>query len=385
MAINQHTVSNLDASYWMRHSIPPLVALLKAAGTFTPADQGQHIRFLYDHVIPNLGPRPTKARPDKSLITQSGFPIEFSINMSTGRPKVRYCWEPMGPPSLNDSDIYGISVVHKCLDMFSGELGFSRNWSDALISALAPTPEEAKTAQQNIALWQASLLPPGVPPKPVSRLYFSAIAFELDGPRVGTKLYVSPKVKEIGSGKPMADTVWNLLDELKPAITPSAIEAVQQFLVECPGADSIDMISIDMVEEAQGNRGRFKIYVHSTSNSFNTIRQCLTLSGRLRDKTTLKGLEVLRSIWHLLLQEKEEISDDFEKPVNDPAAMVMKVFFCLELTPGKDLPEVKLHVPIFNYLENDGEALENFEKIFIKCDQKWALNGKYRDMLETAL
>jgi dimethylallyldiphosphate transferase len=145
------------------------------------------------------------------------------------------------------------------------------------------------------------------------------------------------------------------------------------------------MLSIDLPSDAELDRARFKIYVHTTSNSFQTVRQCMTLGGRRQDEVTLKGLEILRSIWHLLLQEKEEVADDYEHPIHDPSALAAKLFFCLDITPGQDLPEVKLHMPVFGYVKSEEEALQNFEKILHTCNQRWAEGGKYRDMFETTL
>ncbi|KAG8420744.1 hypothetical protein J3458_002677 [Metarhizium acridum] len=377
--------NNLDLRYWMRHSVPPLLALLRAAGSYSDADQGKHIQFLCDYVLPNFGPRPTEASPSRSRFTQSGFPMDLSLNLNAGKPKVRYCWEFLGPNGPEDNDMYAIGALRKCLESLATELGFSTQWADALLDALAPTPEEATTTQQNIRQWQASLLPPGVEPKPGARLPFAALAFGLDGPRTDTKFYISPQIKELGSAKSMNETIWNVARHLEPPISQNAIRAVSEFLLERPGPPCMDMLCVDLVKEQNLHRARFKIYVHTTSNSFNTVRQCISLGGRRQDEATLKGLEVLRTIWHLLLQEKEEVTDDNEKPVNDPAELVMKLFFCIEFTPGEDLPDVKLHVPIFNYLKSDRETIENLEKVFLKCGQEWAVNGKYREAFELAL
>ncbi|KAM4066345.1 tryptophan dimethylallyltransferase domain-containing protein [Hirsutella rhossiliensis] len=42
----------------------------------------------------------------------------------------------------------------------------------------------------------------------------------------------------------------------------------------------------------------------------------MTLGGRLQDKNTLKGLSILRHVWHLLLQKPEPIKDDYDKSIN---------------------------------------------------------------------
>lgn len=145
------------------------------------------------------------------------------------------------------------------------------------------------------------------------------------------------------------------------------------------------MLSIELVDAEDLHRARVKMYIHTTTNSFNTVRQCLTLGGRRRDETTMKGLETLRTIWHLMMQEKDQVADDYEKPVNDAVQQAMKLFFSLEITPGKDLPEVKLYVPVFAYMKSDADTVDNFEIMLKQCNQEWASSGRYRDMFETAL
>lgn len=92
MANQASMTNNLDLRYWMRHSVPPLLALLRAAGSYSDADQGKHIQFLCDYVLPNFGPRPTDDSSSKSWFTQSGFPMDLSLNLNAGKPKVRYAW-----------------------------------------------------------------------------------------------------------------------------------------------------------------------------------------------------------------------------------------------------------------------------------------------------
>ncbi|KAK9440235.1 hypothetical protein VB005_04856 [Metarhizium brunneum] len=384
MADQTRPVTSLDLGFWMRHSISPLIAFLRAAG-YSAADQGEHIRILCEHVLPNIGPRPTALHPIKSSLTNSGSPIELSLNLCSGKPTVRYCAEVLGSTWSKDGDIYAVETVQKCLTSLCAELGFSRRWSDRLLGAFTPTAEEAKRSQENLQKWMASLLPPGLETKPVSRLPFAAFAFDLDGPRALPKLYVSPKVKEIGSGSSTNETIWNLLRNLEPPINSKAVEAISDFLLEGVVSPSIDMLSIELVDEEDLHRARVKMYIHTTTNSFNTVRQCLTLGGRRRDETTMKGLETLKTIWHLMMQEKDQVADDYEKPVNDAVQQAMKLFFSLEITPGKDLPEVKLYVPVFAYMKSDADTVENFEIMLKQCNQEWASSGRYRDMFETAL
>ncbi|KID89001.1 aromatic prenyl transferase, partial [Metarhizium majus ARSEF 297] len=188
MADQTRPVTSLDLGFWMRHSISPLIALLRAAG-YSAADQGEHIRILCEHVLPNIGPRPTATHPIKARLQTA----------------------------VRRSSLASIFALES-----------RRRWSDRLLEAFTPTAEEAKRSQENLQKWIASLLPPALETKPVSRLPFAAFAFDLDGPRALPKLYVNPKVKEIGSGSSTNETIWNLLRNLEPPINSKAVDAISE-------------------------------------------------------------------------------------------------------------------------------------------------------------
>jgi len=110
----------------------------------------------------------------------------------------------------------------------------------------------------------------------------------------------------------------------------------------------------------------------------------VTLGGRLEDETTLKGLEILREFWHLLLQEPEGIpDDDYNKPLNYPA--VQSLYFSFEMRPGDAYPEVKTYLPTWNYQRNDQETVNNYEEVFRRCGQAWGHEGRYKKAFESAL
>jgi DMATS type aromatic prenyltransferase len=164
------------------------------------------------------------------MLTRSGFPLDFSVNFSSDKVKVRYYWEVFSPDGLADKDIFAVSTVQSCLASLSVKLGFSQQWSDVLMNALAPTAHEASVCDQNLLKWQKSMLAPGVIPKPATRLPFAALGFDLEGSQVGVKLYINPTVKAMGSGTAMNDTIWNVLKSLKPSITPKAMENVSEYV-----------------------------------------------------------------------------------------------------------------------------------------------------------
>ena len=145
-------------------------------------------------------------------------------------------------------------------------------------------------------------------------------------------------------------------------------------------------MAIDCVNEASLPDARVKFYVHARSNSFNTVRDYVTLGGRLQDESTLKGLAILRNIWHLLLQEPEgAVDDEFEKPLNDSSIFCQRLYFSFEMRPGRKFPEVKTYLPTWNYVRSDEETMKNYEEVFRRCGHEWGEEGRYRKVFESAL
>lgn len=142
------------------------------------------------------------------------------------------------------------------------------------------------------------------------------------------------------------------------------------------------MTAFDCVDEANLSKARAKLYLTSPSNSFNTVRDYVTLGGRINNQVTTKYLGILRDIWNLLLQDPEGIhDDDYETPGGDS----QKTYYSLELKPGMALPEVKVYVPTWKYVRSDKETVQNYQRIFQKCGHDWGKEGVYRAIYEDAL
>ncbi|ODA80715.1 hypothetical protein RJ55_03674 [Drechmeria coniospora] len=322
-----------------------LRSLLRSTGSYSSEEQDAQVQFLTKHVLPNLGPRPSVAYT-KSFLTKSGSPIQLSVNLSARKPLVRYCWEILGPQGGSESDPFAIEAAKNIISHFADTLGFM---------------------------------------KPPKSLPLAFAAFDLKGDQVSSKTYFNPKVKEIVTGASVNELTWAVLRDLKPALHPEAIDLVQEFLSTRPVPSGIELVGVDCVDEAGLANARVKLYVHSKSNSFNTVREYVTIGGRLKDEATRKSLEVLHEIWPLLLQEPEGLpDDDFDKPLKDASMFFQKLYFSFELRPGCEHPEVKTYLPTWNYVRSDEETVQNYSAVFRKCGYEWGQEGKYKAVFEDA-
>ncbi|KYK60559.1 aromatic prenyl transferase [Drechmeria coniospora] len=376
--------SAADLEYWTAHAVPVLRSLLRSTGSYSSEEQDAQVQFLTKHVLPNLGPRPSVAYT-KSFLTKSGSPIQLSVNLSARKPLVRYCWEILGPQGGSESDPFAIEAAKNIISHFADTLGFSTQWSDVLMKSFALTPEEQAGGLLAMERWMAKCIPADAPVKPPKSLPLAFAAFDLKGDQVSSKTYFNPKVKEIVTGASVNELTWAVLRDLKPALHPEAIDLVQEFLSTRPVPSGIELVGVDCVDEAGLANARVKLYVHSKSNSFNTVREYVTIGGRLKDEATRKSLEVLHEIWPLLLQEPEGLpDDDFDKPLKDASMFFQKLYFSFELRPGCEHPEVKTYLPTWNYVRSDEETVQNYSAVFRKCGYEWGQEGKYKAVFEDA-
>lgn len=138
------------------------------------------------------------------------------------------------------------------------------------------------------------------------------------------------------------------------------------------------MLGVDLVDP---ERARLKVYLDVNSNSWNAARDVMTLGGRLNDEVTLKGVEILRSIWPLLRDEPESTDDDFSKPPVIPSVSFPGQQYSIEITAGNSVPEIKIYAPLMQFTKTTQRAEQNMYKILQKLNHPWGSNGK----LETAM
>ncbi|PFH59491.1 hypothetical protein XA68_12251 [Ophiocordyceps unilateralis] len=380
---NDDKPSAVDLAYWERNLVPVMSSLMKSAGTYSTAEQEAQLRLLTEHVLPRLGPR-MPAAYTTSFLTHSDSPLQPQMNFRPGKSTVRYCWEPLGTRGGSESDPFAIDAAREAMQHLSTTFGLCTQWSDALLSAFAPTPEEVGVVQALLPGWLASLGPASTIPA-INRLPFSMIGMDMRGSEVDIKAYFNIKIKEFATKLPVTDLAFDALRKLKPSLEPAAIDAVEKFLSDRPVPSAIEIIGIDWVDQGKMSDARVKLYVHCRNNSFNTVREYVTLGGLIQDETTLNGLEQLYKIWHLLLQEPEGIpNEDYDKPLTGNSAMYQKLYFSFELRPGKKLPEVKTYLPTWHYVRSDEETVQNYEEVFRLCRLPWGQDGQYKKLFEGA-
>ncbi|KAI3544795.1 aromatic prenyltransferase [Colletotrichum filicis] len=353
-----------DQDFWNVRCAETLDAFMKAAGSYTPAQRAAHLQLLSEIIIPCVGPHPATA-PTKPLLTADGSPFEPSWNITdSGSSSIRFSFEPMGRHGGSESDPFAqkiIPAILPALRMVSH--GVDTRWFEQFMSALFLTEAESETA--------LSRLPKG------TRAPTSFLAFDLDGAKAVFKAYFFPVLKHIATGASTEDITFDAIRTLSPrgADLSQSANATEEYFKNCPFAIPVEMIALDCIDPAEG--ARVKVYARTRSNAFNVVRNVVTLGGQIKDEATLKGLEILKGIWHLLHNEAEPHDDDWNKEPKMVNTLHKGICYGFELKPGAKWPEVKAYVPLWQYADSDAVISANLAQAF--RSRGWAVAEKYQD------
>ncbi|KAL4866673.1 hypothetical protein BDV12DRAFT_198895 [Aspergillus spectabilis] len=363
--------------YWSRHLRSVLAPLLAAAETYSPADQESHLTFIDEHVAPNLGPLPWEPHGQYSTPSSLvGSPFDPSLNLvSSGKAKVRFDFDIISPASRNGPDPFAEKSAKEILHRLANIVGADTRWMNTLMDALYLSPEETEIA--------IAKMPPGVAVPP------SSVGFDFDGPERTLKFYIPCVRKALATGQEFSDLMLKTLRGLEPLgqeLGP-ALDLIAGYLSTCNNDAMLPLVGIDCVDPTTHN-ARVKCYLHTSSNSFAVVRDVLTLGGRLNDPTSIKRVEILKSIWPLLINELEgpnsdsdTVDESWSKPERINRTGYSGIQYTVEITPGKAIPDTKIYVPLFQYTDSSEVAERNFESVLRKLGNEWG-GGRYREVMQ---
>lgn len=359
-----------DFAFWddyCKRYIDPLLD----AGHYSETERASHRDFIRKYVIPAIGPRPrpSVAKP-RMAIAPHGGPSDPSINFTSKKALARFGFAVNGPLSFTAEDPLGVQTSYEALVRFAEDedSGVDLRWLDCLM-ALYPNPDEINVAADS------SLY------KNYSRRVALAAGVDFDGSRRNLKVYLSPFIKHAMTGKSENEIVFDAIKNLEPggpALRP-AVNLLEDYLSTRTGDFYLgnQFIGIDC---ADPSKARIKLYMATDTARLDFIRTAMTLSGRLNDEYTVKGMEILRDVWHLLLGEPEGISADWNKPPNKLDNALPGVFVSYEIRAGVELPDVKVYVPMWLYHKSDEAVVHNLDQIFTRLRDRevmgrWAWDG----------
>jgi DMATS type aromatic prenyltransferase len=333
--------------------------------------------------LPHLGSAPRSNGVPikwKSQLQLDGTPMEYSWkwNTPTSEPNVRYGVEPISQCAGTELDplnqqaarelLYRLACVMPSVDLC---------WVNHFLATLFDH-DNTKYAQEAAAgaHLSTSLL----------------ISVELLSSGPALKTYFQPR--KLGQTGLMPLEYWETsINQLDP--DNAARTALHDFLSSSPEGQSLTpfCLSVDNVEPA---KARLKWYFNSPHTSFASVRDIMTLGGRITSPHLTAQLAAL----HELIKTVTGLPADFPEDAEVPAAaapqygpsakdnfaelptlLIGNVYF-FDVAPGKALPEIKFYTPLRNYGRDD-LALARGLTAWMEAHGRGSYCNRYLRMLES--
>ncbi|KAI9039002.1 aromatic prenyltransferase [Aspergillus affinis] len=349
----QQTTSELQGSldshgkYWWRTSGLLISALLEAA-EYSALAQHRILTFFGRTIAPYLGPTYTPGAPQwQSFMTDDHHPIELSWDWHTGHqpPTVRFSIEPVG------------------------------------IHAGTPADPENQKADISFRTAMTAALPDTHMAWPPSKIFY---AFDLSANSIKGKAYFFPgfqaratnqtNLEVLSAAIASAPGCSSTCDNPNPLV---ALHAFQDFARDSltPPLE-MDMLAIDMDPPAESH---LKIYSRNRVTSFTSVRQMMTLGGRIPPSEDLaRGLQTLRSLWDALLDQSSTPESHLLTPINHRSAGIL---YNVEFRPYSASLKVKIYIPVRHYASSDEHILTAIRTFMTSQSQDAYLRRDYGTVL----
>ena len=299
-------------------------------------------------------------RPDgsplnwKPLISLDGSPIEYSWkwNTSTSEPDVRYVEEPVGQFPGTELDPLNQQATKELLHRLAAKIpSVDINWVYHFLARFYDH-DNSKYAQEIAGGAYAG----------------TTIQIAVEHLPKGTvlKTYFFPR--RLGENGLMSRTQWeDIIGELDPK--NAARTALLNYLDSSPEGRLLTPFSL-AIDNVQSSQSRLKWYFHTPHTSFSSVRDVMTLGGRIsttyNDKTLADLFELVKAVTQL----PSDFAEDAEVPAapqwdssavakfGDMGKTLSGFVYYFDIAPGKALPEVKIFIPT-RYYSRDDASLSN--------------------------
>ncbi|KAI0449666.1 dimethylallyl tryptophan synthase GliD1 [Xylaria acuta] len=341
---------NFDCDYWWQLTGRHLAKLLQAAG-YSDSKQHEALVFHYHWIVPYLGPAPCSAVTWRSFLGVEGSPIEYSWkwNKAGGEPEVRYTIE--------------------AIDHFSGTAldPLNQHSSRELLHRL---DEVASYSNLSLANHFFATLYDHDTSKYVDEAqsgthHSTTIMIAAELVREGRegymfKTYFIPRLLGQADGQLPLSKWEDSFAKLHPVSV--ARTRLHEFLADSHAGKSLKpfMVAVDNISPESS---RLKWYFQTLSTSFASVREVMTLGGRITISES--QLQDLRDLIATTLNLPANYPDDAEipsSPTYDPLAkdnfaefpeLLSAYLYYFDIPPDANLPAIKFYIPVRRYGKND--------------------------------
>ena len=327
---------NTHGAYWWKNSGYALAILLGNAGYPYPA-QVRILEFFARCIAPRLGiANEPGVERWKSFMTDDHNPVELSWDWHTGSepPKIRFSVEPVSERAGTQQDPRNEYIAEEFLK--------------AMLKALPATDMQWFSHFQSyfaLGLKQYS---------PVRHLSQTFWTFDLNEKNIAVIAYFFPEYRAYATQRTNLQVISEaiLAAPLCTSKDLSALHMFQDFVIERADAPlELDMLAIDLVEPSQS---RLKIYYRTRETSFESVRNSMTLGGRITDNDMDTGLQNLRRLWDSLF-DQQGVPDD--RPLPASTHRTAGILYNVEFRLGSKAPKVKIYIPVRHYARSDWQIM----------------------------
>ncbi|KAK4227426.1 tryptophan dimethylallyltransferase-domain-containing protein [Podospora fimiseda] len=316
--------------FWWNLTQPSLKALFKhSTPSYTPNDINSHLSWFQYTAIPHLGPKPSPKTPLSSMLNWDGSPYRPQWNFCNNTSTVRLGFDAtVSPHDVTLSDFAATS----------NDSNQDMTWANRLVASLSPDLQE-KTPYINGGA--AGNNPPQ---------HFLAWSYKPGGKRE-FKPYFFPWRKSYSTGKTDSGVIYDAAEDI------ACLSGSENIL-------RLNMIGIDCISFDKAPR--LKVYALAQTNAFKFMRDVMTLGGRIEEKGEVgRGIECLRGVYDLIMGGEKIDEGKSKQLVHHHEVGVLKMsIVSWEMKVGREVPEVKIYVPLWHFAETEGEVVENVREIF---------------------
>ncbi|KAF4450562.1 aromatic prenyltransferase [Fusarium austroafricanum] len=326
--------------WWERHGYALAILLHKSSYSYSA--QVTILEFFARFLAPWLGPVDERGVERwKSFMTDDHNPLELSWDWSTARkpPTIRLSLEPIGEHAGTAQDLCNMHASNDFVKALLGDYpGHNMEWFhhfNNFFNEGVEIPTDMGHA---------------------SKIFW---AFNLDANDLAGKVYFTPRYRAMASGKTNFQIISEAI-EAAPTSSREKLSALYMFQ-EYVGQQKkspleVEALAIDLVDPSQS---RLKIYFRSRQTSFQSVRDIMTLDGRLINEKTAKhaekGLSNLRRLWDSIF-DQQGVPD--ESPLPSSNHETAGILYYVDFHLGGQMPKVKIYLPVRHYAKNDWQVMQ---------------------------
>lgn len=214
----------------------------------------------------------------------------------------------------------------------------------------------------------------------------TALAFEFLNKGLLLKTYYAPRKLETGhfTLKDWDTAIRGYYPESK------ALDVVYEFLRTSPEGKLMNPYHL-AVDNVEG--GRLKFYFQSPHRTFTSVREILTIGGRVQREGLEEQLLSLHDLLNAVTGQSPDFPEDGEPPIveEDVTAdldtdghpeLMSGYLYYFDIAPGATLPEIRFYVPIRRYCKSDLDLAQSLTT-WMAANGRGAYCQQYLDLVHS--